>query len=317
MLQLQHCRLHPARGVTPLIECPAQKITVILGRNQSGKTALCRLIAGLDSTATGLVRLDGVELTRHQRPVALVYQAFVNYPHWTVAQNIASPMLAGDRVSDERVAELADLLQIGHLLDRFPHELSGGQQQRLAIARALAKSPRVLVMDEPFVNIDYKLREALNQELRMLAEVTGVSLVLSTSEPRDALHLADQLVLLDAHDVIQIGEPVQIYNAPSNVTAADLLADPGVNRISETEFVRPEHISLTGVVSDGKTFASTITGIETNGHETYLHADVSVPGDTAEWVVKLPGMQQLMVGDRCELSIRTDDVLEVSASHRG
>ena len=142
-------------------EFAAGAITVVLGGNDAGKTKLCRLIAGLPSEADGQVLLDGMDLGTQplrQRPVAMVYQAFVNYPNLTVAQNIGSPL--GKNADPDRVQELAETLQIAPLLQRFPHELSGGQQQRVAIARALAKRARVLVLDEPLVNLDFKLREA-------------------------------------------------------------------------------------------------------------------------------------------------------------
>ena len=183
--------------------------TVVLGANRSGKTDLCRLIAGLHTSARGTVKLDGVDLAAlspRRRPVSLVYQAFINYPNLTVRGNIASPMRAQRLPTAERekrVHELADMLQLPDLLDRLPHELSGGQQQRLAIARALAKDARVLLLDEPLVNLDFKLREALEHELRSLLRQMSTVVIYTSSDPRDAFALGDEVLLLAAGRKLQ------------------------------------------------------------------------------------------------------------------
>lgn len=248
----------------------------------------------------------------------MVYQEFVNYPHWNVADNIASPLKAGalGRLSASEIArrvdELSAKVRIDELLHRMPHELSGGQQQRLAIARALAKEPLVLVMDEPLVNIDYKLREELGAELKSIVEDTATCLVYSTSDPRDALSLADSMVLLEDGEVLQVGRPADVYRYPQGIKAADLMSDPGINRLDVNEAVRPEHISLAPV--GGLSLAATITGVETNGAETYLHADVVLPdvdpeNEMCQWVVKLRGMKDVYAGDSTTLYIRNEDVL--------
>ena len=289
-------------------------INVVLGRNHSGKTNFCRLLAGLESAATAEITVDGSPL--EGRDTALVYQAFVNYPHWTVAQNIASPIVARGKRDSHKVKELADLLQIGELLDRLPEELSGGQQQRLAIARAMAKSPRLLVMDEPFVNLDYKLRESLLGELRQLTRETGVCLVYATSDPRDAISLADQLLLVDRQEVIQAGEPLDLYQHPVSYQAADLMSDPGVNRYSGTEFVRPEHIHVADS-GDGWGLATQglIAGLETNGAESFVHARVSVPAGDIDWVARHPGMLDFRPGEPCWLCADRADLLTVPAEN--
>ena len=230
----------------------AGQITVVLGANQSGKTNLCRLVAGQNSHARGQVLLNGVDLQTvdpRKRPVSMVYQAFVNYPNLTVAQNIASPLLArrGDDAMDKRaiaarVDELAQTLQIQPLLSRLPHELSGGQQQRLAIARALAKQAPVLLLDEPLVNLDFKLREALEVELRELLHQTNTVVIYTSSDPRDAFTLGDEVLLLAAGAKLQAGAPLDVYLRPQSLAAMQLMADPGVNvfqRDSKTCALRP------------------------------------------------------------------------------
>jgi glycerol transport system ATP-binding protein len=171
MLQLHNLILRA--GDPPLDHTFADgEISVVLGANRSGKSLLCRVLAGLATPHAGEVLFDGAPCgAADSRPVALVMQSFVNYPAWTVADNIVSPLIArgvSRSARRDRAKEIASQLGLEGLLDRFPHELSGGQQQRVAIGRALAKGARVLLLDEPLVNLDYKLREALRAELRAL-----------------------------------------------------------------------------------------------------------------------------------------------------
>jgi glycerol transport system ATP-binding protein len=147
-------------------------VTVLLGATQAGKTTLMRVMAGLDAPSAGRVLVDGRDVTGvpvRERNVAMVYQQFINYPSMTVADNIASPLKLRGGLRQggiaQRVRELAEKLHIEPFLDRLPAELSGGQQQRVALARALAKKAPLMLLDEPLVNLDYKLREELRDEL--------------------------------------------------------------------------------------------------------------------------------------------------------
>ena len=203
----------------------AGELTVVLGGNQSGKTNLCRLLAGLPTQASGEVwcqERDWTPLSPQKRSVAVVFQAFVNYPNWTVAQNIASPLIAQQLDAPERkriVASLAQTLGITELLQRLPSELSGGQQQRLAIARALAQRADVLVLDEPLVNLDYKLREALVLELKTLLAETGATVIYTSTDPRDAFALGDRVLLLHEQSMLQSGTPLDLYRSPKCLAA--------------------------------------------------------------------------------------------------
>ena len=158
-------------------------VTVLLGATQAGKTSLMRVMAGLDAPSRGRVFADGADVTGRpvrERNVAMVYQQFINYPSMTVAQNIASPLkLRRESGIDARVRELAAKLHIEPFLDRLPAELSGGQQQRVALARALAKNAPLMLLDEPLVNLDYKLREELREELSLLFATGESTVVLS------------------------------------------------------------------------------------------------------------------------------------------
>lgn len=282
----------------------AGEITVVLGANQSGKTDLCRLIAGLHTQARGNVWLDGAALSdvpTKRRPVSMVYQAFVNYPNFTVAQNIASPLRArGQGAADieVRVLDLAVRLGIDALLHRYPHELSGGQQQRLAIARALAKQARVLLLDEPLVNLDFKLREALEVELRELLHAAGTVVIYTSSDPRDAFTLGDKLLLLDAGHKLQAGTPMQVYTSPVSVRAMELLAEPGVNYFHHQGAacaLRPEHVRVDAppAAAERLSFDMQVTACETNGDESYIHGRVG----EQEWVVRSSGMLRLSAGE--------------------
>lgn len=320
MLELSDIHLEAgARGLSHVFS--EASITVVLGRNHSGKTRLSRLIAGLEPAQPGSIRIGGEDVTRVSpgaRSVALVYQAFVNYPQWTVYQNLASPLVAqrlGRTEMRDQVAAIADQLGLGELLERLPGSLSGGQQQRVAIGRALAKRARVLVMDEPLVNLDYKLREALTSELRSLLHRAGLTVIYTTSDPRDAFALGDEVVLLAAHEAVQCGTPLQVYEAPASPAAMDLMSDPGANRRERgdvLQMVRPEHLSLEPGGADDRQFPATVLSRETNGSETYLHCDVA----GSHWVAKLEGLVEVPVDDGVTLYAPAEAVFEFSAEVR-
>jgi glycerol transport system ATP-binding protein len=321
MLELQTVVLKPgARPISHRFE--SGRISVVLGRNQSGKTLLTRVVAGLTEPVSGELLLDGESITTAPpgvRSVSLVYQAFVNYPDWTVFENLASPLRARQRKQRraeredsavrETVESLADKLGLTELLARYPHSLSGGQQQRLAIGRALAKSARVLVMDEPLVNLDYKLREALQLELRSLLHEFGVSVIYTSSDPRDAFALGDDLLLMADHGVIQTGTPLEIDRAPASPAAVDLMSDPRANRWRDAgalHLVRPEHLFLEREAADDVAFDVAVLGSETNGSETFLHCQAR---GEAHWVARLDGLVEAREGERQTLYAPAANVL--------
>ena len=288
-------------------------ITVVLGRNNAGKTRLARAVAGLDPSPPGTVFINGADvstLSARRRRVGLVYQAFVNYPNWRVFDNIASPMKAAGRDGDEMglaVEALADRLQIGDLLDRLPDALSGGQQQRVAIARALAQQGDVLVMDEPLVNLDYKLREALSLQLREIVQSDGQTVLYLTSDPKDAFTLGDEVLLLQDRAKLQSGTPLEVYNAPVSPAAADLMSDPGVNRLGEQTLVRPEHLRLAPLADGDAVFEAEVNSVETSGAETFLHCRVG----GVDWVARLPGMADVKADTRVRLYVAQDDLIRM------
>jgi len=326
------------------VGCTLQSGTfnVVLGRNGAGKSRLCRRIVGLEPYHETLL-LDGRRLLRAD--AALVFQEFVNYPSLSVRDNIASPMRArrdAREAIEARVAVLARMLGLDCLLDRRPAELSGGQQQRVAIARALAKDARVLVLDEPLANLDYKLRESLAVELKqLLGGAREQVLVYTTSDPREALQLAEHLILLDQGRVLQEGPPLDVWRSPADARAADLLSDPGVNfvRARSTEDgvelgagagsrvhavcralagrpapfilgVRPEHLRSVQRGSDDLCLRARVTLAETNGSDTFVHAEVAGGG----WVAHLDGIHRFDEGAALDLFVSPRDLLTFDTS---
>ncbi len=288
-------------------------ITVVLGANRSGKTLLCRVIAGLTSPHSGELLLDDAPLASYlERPVALVTQSFVNYPAWTVADNIASPLTArgvARSVRDTKARDIARKLGLEALLHRYPHELSGGQQQRVAIGRALAKGARVLVLDEPLVNLDYKLREALREELRGLLVAEGLTVIYTTTDPVDAFAMAHDVVLMEDHGFVQSGAPLDVYRQPKSFTAAALMSEPTVNALSDGKTVgaiRPEHVRLTRP-GDGavKELQLLVEEVETNGTHTFIHGLVGRDG----WIVKVEGMVRAEIDRPLQVWVREADIL--------
>jgi glycerol transport system ATP-binding protein len=213
----------------------AGHFNVLLGATGSGKTSLIKLIAGLDPLASGKVLMDGQDVSRistQKRNVSLVHQFFVNYPHMTVFENIASPLRVAGMANSEiqgRVEEAADLLQLRPMLHRRPSELSGGQQQRTALARAIAKESRAVLLDEPLANLDYKLREELREQLPELLAGRGSVVVYATSEPEEALLLGGRTALMSDGQVTQFGPTADIYRNPDNLKAAQVFSDPPIN----------------------------------------------------------------------------------------
>ena len=208
-------------------------MTVLLGVTQAGKTSLMRVMAGLDRPTSGRVLVDGVDVTGvpvRRRNVAMVYQQFINYPSMSVYDNIASPLkLRGAREVASRVQAMAERLHIDHLLQRYPAELSGGQQQRVALARALAKQAALVLLDEPLVNLDYKLREALRDELGSLFAEGDSTVVYATTEPAEALLLGGYTAVMDAGELLQYGPASEVFHQPASLRVAQVYSDPPMN----------------------------------------------------------------------------------------
>lgn len=213
-------------------------MNVLLGPTLSGKTSLMRLMAGLDVPSAGRLKWDGVDVTGmrvQDRKVAMVYQQFINYPAFSVYDNIASPLrlMGKDRAEiDRAVRATAEMLKLTPMLDRKPLELSGGQQQRCALARALVKGAGLVLLDEPLANLDYKLREELRAEIPRIFEQSGAIFVYATTEPEEALLLGGNTATLWEGRVTQFGPTPTVYRQPADATTARVFSDPPMNFVS-------------------------------------------------------------------------------------
>ena len=262
------------------------EVTVLLGETQAGKTSLMRIMAGLDVPSTGQVRVDGKDVTGmpvRQRNVAMVYQQFINYPSLKVADNIASPLkLRREKNIDQRVREIAERLHIDMFLDRYPAELSGGQQQRVALARALAKGAPLMLLDEPLVNLDYKLREELREELTQLFAAGDSTVIYATTEPGEALLLGGYTAVLDGGELLQYGPTAQVFHSPKSLRVARAFSDPPMNLIAALAtaqgVVLPGGLALAIALPAGAAPAVTV-GVRASAlRETRRDGDISLTG---------------------------------------
>ncbi len=302
-------------------------VTVLLGATQAGKTTLMRVMAGLDAPAKGRVLADGVDVTGkavRERNVAMVYQQFINYPSMTVADNIASPLkLRKEKNIDARVGELAAKLHIEPFLKRLPAELSGGQQQRVALARALAKNAPLMLLDEPLVNLDYKLREELRDELSLLFASGQSTVVYATTEPTEALLLGGYTAVMDAGELLQYGPTAEVFHRPKSIRVARAFSDPPMNLIAGTANANgvalPGGVALAVALPAGRSDALTL-GVragalrvqardgdlalpgkvelaEISGSDTYVHVHTQI----GELVAQLTGVHVFGLGEAITL----------------
>lgn len=201
----------------------------LLGPSGCGKTTLLRLIAGLETPSAGRILLDGQEVTglpTHQRDFGMVFQSLALFPHLNVRDNVAYPLRirgVAKAACDSRVGELLDLVRLQDFGGRAVSRLSGGQRQRVAIARALAVSPRLFLLDEPLSALDAKLREAMQVELRQLQQQLGITTIVVTHDQREAMTMADTVVVMRDGRIQQTAVPVDIYRRPANAFVADFI----------------------------------------------------------------------------------------------
>ncbi len=220
-------------------EIPDGKLIGLLGPSGCGKSTTLYMICGLQKPTGGQIFFgedDVTELTPEKRGVGLVFQNYALYPHMTVMQNILFPLqnLKGDDKLTkeemlERAYEAAKLVQIDELMSRKPSELSGGQQQRVAVARALVKRPRVLLLDEPLSNLDARLRLQTREEIRRIQRETNITTVFVTHDQEEAMSISDMIVVMKLGVLQQIGAPQEVYDNPCNLFVAKFLGTPPIN----------------------------------------------------------------------------------------
>jgi multiple sugar transport system ATP-binding protein len=263
---------------------PDGSFVVLLGPTGAGKTTTLRLIAGLDRPDAGDIRIGGASVlgdTPAQRDVAMVFQQYSLYPHMTVRDNLAfplrSPVLAWpeDRIAT-RVAEVAEVLRIAHKLDNKATQLSGGEMQRVSIGRALVRSPRIYLMDEPLSSLDAKLRAELRVELKRIHAELAATFLYVTHDQTEAMTMATHVGVLDHGRLVQFGTPREIYESPVSTYVASRLGQPRINLLPADVFgsapagaaqigLRPEHIAT----GDGQ--PATVRRVEHLGDQTRLH----------------------------------------------
>lgn len=273
----------------------------LLGPSGCGKSTTLYMIAGLEKPTSGRIYFgdeDVTDLPPEKRGIGLVFQNYALYPHMTVRQNIMFPLENAKVPKAEALKtaqEMADLVQIGHLMDRKPGELSGGQQQRVAIARAIAKKPRVLLLDEPLSNLDARLRLETREEIRRIQQETGITTIFVTHDQEEAMSITDSIVLMKDGVLQQKEAPQEMYRKPANQFVASFMGTPpmgfmngkveggkiliGSLTLGHTEVkdgevivgVRPESWRL----SETEGVEATVTMVEVIGRDTLMTVDIA------------------------------------------
>jgi ABC-type sugar transport system ATPase subunit len=214
------------------------EFVVLLGESGCGKSTTLRMIAGLEEVTEGQVMIGGRDVTTAApmaRDIAMVFQNYALYPHMNVAQNMSFALDLAGRPKAEiqaKVAKAAQVLNIGHLLQRKPKELSGGQRQRVAIGRAIVREPKVFLFDEPLSNLDAKLRGHMRTELALLHERLGKTTVYVTHDQIEAMTLASRIVIFDKGRIQQVGTPSEVFNRPATLFVAAFIGTPTMNLLS-------------------------------------------------------------------------------------
>ena len=255
------------------VSLPTGQLTALLGPSGGGKSTLLRIIAGLDSADEGTVTIEGTEATDlppQKRNVGFVFQHYAVFKHMTVAKNVAFGLEIRKRPKAEvaeRVDELLKLVHLSQFAHRMPAQLSGGQRQRMALARALAVEPKVLLLDEPFGALDAKVRKELRDWLRRLHDEVHVTTVFVTHDQEEALEVADEIVVINEGRVEQIGTPDTLYDAPANDFVMGFLGE--VTRLGAAT-LRPHDIEVATTPGRAGAIAGTVIRVLRVGFEVRL-----------------------------------------------
>ncbi len=214
------------------------EFVVLVGPSGCGKTTTLRMVAGFEDPSAGEIRIDGRvvnDMEPRDRGLGMVFQTHALFPHKTVRQNIEFGLRMKNVPASARaarVAEVADMVRIGHLLDKMPNQCSGGESQRVALARTLVTQPSTFLLDEPLSSLDAKLRRELRAECDRLHQALRRTFVYVTHDQEEAMTLADRIVVMRAGEVVQIGSPMQIYSEPVNHFVADFFGSPSMNLLA-------------------------------------------------------------------------------------
>ncbi|MBP9907511.1 MAG: ABC transporter ATP-binding protein [Rhodoferax sp.] len=305
---------------------------ILVGPSGCGKSTLLNIIAGLEDPTEGELKIAGknvIGVAPAQRDIAMVFQSYALYPTMSVADNIGFALEMRKvplDVRKKRIQQVAEMLQIQHLLDRRPAQLSGGQRQRVAMGRALARDPQLFLFDEPLSNLDAKLRVEMRAEIKRLHQVSGITSVYVTHDKIEAMTLGTRIAVMKDGILQQIGTPDDIYRLPANTYVAGFIGSPTMNFIAGsasgtgasglfsfeggslalpcpaqgkvTLGQRPEHIHLT----DDATWRGQVTLVEPTGADTYVVVKTGVGLIT----VRTPPSTQVQVGDQVGLSVSSN-----------
>ena len=330
------------------MEIKDQEFIVLVGPSGCGKSTTLRMIAGLEEISEGEISIGGKVVNRvppKDRDIAMVFQDYALYPHMTVYDNIAYGLKLRKfprRVIDEKVREAAAILDITDLLKRKPKALSGGQRQRVAIGRAIVRSPKVFLMDEPLSNLDAKLRNQMRAEIIKLRQRIKTTFVYVTHDQTEAMTLGDRIVIMKEGFVQQIGTPRQVFHDPNNLFVAGFIGTPQMNFFhadlcregdsyhlmlgdrrleiapekqrrllshdvpaqAVTAGIRPEHVLLT----EGDGFSGTVEVIEMMGSNTHLH----VRFGEEECVIVVPDgdepVREFTLGERVHFTFHAERI---------
>ena len=340
-LSLQHIAIHYASKTIVedvSFELEEGEIGCLLGPSGCGKTTLLRTIAGFEQPAHGTIQLRGNEVANvsysmppEQRRVGMVFQDYALFPHLSIEQNIAFGLTQHDKQErQQRVDYLLELIELSHTKARYPHQLSGGQQQRIALARALAPKPDILLLDEPFSNLDVELREQLAHDVRNLIKAEGVTAILVTHDQQEAFATSDRIALLNDGKLVQWGTAYELYNHPNSLFTAEFIGQGSLisgavetnddgDKVIRTEIgdiplpegfkgnkptllIRPDQISLTNNNDKPSTPVTLITKSFRGGH--YLCALETAGRQTL--MALLPAQSQLTVNSALRINVQLD-----------
>jgi sulfate transport system ATP-binding protein len=280
-------------------------LTALLGPSGSGKSTLLRIIAGLETPDSGEIRIGEqsvTEMPARKRGVGFVFQHYAPFKHMTVQNNVAFGLKVRRRPKQEidaRVKELLALVRLDGLAERYPSQLSGGQLQRMALARALAVQPKVLLLDEPFGALDVQVRGELREWLRRLHDEIHVTTIFVTHDQEEAMDVAEQIVVMNAGNVEQAGSPRELYESPSNEFVMSFVGP--VNRLGDA-FLRPHDIQLLSE-HDGSSIEALIKRVVHLGFE--VRVELTLPDGRDVWAqVTRSSAQELELHEGQILAVR-------------
>ncbi|MDR0630430.1 MAG: ABC transporter ATP-binding protein [Holosporales bacterium] len=234
-IQIENVSKSYSKDIAPLkkvsLAIYKNELFSLLGKSGCGKTTLLRILSGLEKPTEGRILIDNIDITDwpiYKRPVNMMFQSYALFPHMTVAQNIAFGLKQDKlRRSDivDRVQEVLNLVQLANYGDRMPHQLSGGQKQRIALARSLAKHPKLLLLDEPLAALDKRLREQMRFELVNIQERTGITFIMVTHDQEEAMTMSTRMAVMDDGRIKQVGIPHDVYEFPNSGFVAKFIGD--------------------------------------------------------------------------------------------